>query len=172
MRNTDRKIRTITIAAMFTALTAVATMMIQIPTPSKGYVNLGDCIVNISAWMLGPVYGAAAGGIGSALADILTGYFIYAPATLIIKALMAVVSYYVFNAVNKRSKTLVSRIIAASAAEFVMVFGYLLYEAVIYHSASIFITGIPGNIAQSVMGVVGSVAVYELVLKHIPKIAR
>lgn len=40
----------------------------------QGYVNLGDCAVLISAWMLGPLYGGAAAGIGSALADLLSGY--------------------------------------------------------------------------------------------------
>lgn len=172
MSNTDKKIRLLTVTALLTALTAVSTILIQIPTPTKGYVNLGDCLVNISAWMLGPVYGAAAGGIGSAIADIISGYFIYAPATLIIKALMAVVSFFVFSAVNKHSKTLTARIIAAVSAEIVMSLGYTLYEAFLYHSPSVFITGIPGNIAQSVMGVIGSVAVYELVLKHIPRTAR
>lgn len=85
----SKKIKTMTLAALLAAFACVATMLIQVPTPTKGYVNLGDCIVNISAWLLGPVYGAAAAGIGSAMADVISGYIVYAPATLIIKGLMA-----------------------------------------------------------------------------------
>lgn len=48
----------------------------------QGYVNLGDCAVLMSAWVLGPLYGGAAAGIGSALADLLSGYAHYVPAPL------------------------------------------------------------------------------------------
>ena len=53
--------------ALFMALCCVATMVIQIPSPTQGYVNLGDCVVLLSGWLLGPWYGIAAAGIGSAL---------------------------------------------------------------------------------------------------------
>lgn len=55
----------------------------------NGFVNLGDCFVLLSGWLLGPWWGGAAGGIGSMLADLLLGYGHYAPGTLIIKGLMA-----------------------------------------------------------------------------------
>ena len=61
------KLRTLILAAMFAALTCVATMIIHIPSPIGGYFNLGDCMVLLSAFVLGPVWGTAAGGIGSAL---------------------------------------------------------------------------------------------------------
>ena len=82
------KLRTLILAAMFAALTCVATMIIHIPSPIGGYFNLGDCMVLLSAFVLGPVWGTAAGGIGSALADVICGYFVYAPGTLVIKALV------------------------------------------------------------------------------------
>ena len=162
------KIKMMTLSALLAAFTAVATIMIQIPTPTKGYVNLGDCVVNIAGWILGPLYGAAAAGIGSSLADIISGYTMYAPVTLIIKALMAAASFFTFRAVNKRFSNTVSRIIAASAAELIMVFGYTMFEVIIYHSWSYVLIGTAGNIAQSVMGIISSVAVYELVIKKIP----
>ncbi len=162
------KIKMMTLSALLAAFTAVATIMIQIPTPTKGYVNLGDCVVNIAGWILGPLYGAAAAGIGSSLADIISGYTMYAPVTLIIKSLMAAASFFTFRAVKKRFSNTVSRIIAASAAELIMVFGYTMFEVIIYHSWSYVLIGTAGNIAQSVMGIISSVAVYELVIKKIP----
>ena len=50
----------------------------------QGYVNLGDCAVPLSAWILGPVYGGVAAGVGSMLADLLSGYAHYAPGTFLI----------------------------------------------------------------------------------------
>ena len=60
----DKKIRKLVLAALLAALVCVATMVVQIPSPMQGYVNLGDCFVLLSGWLLGPWYGFAAGGIG------------------------------------------------------------------------------------------------------------
>ena len=63
--------------ALFAALACVATMSIRIPTPGTGgYIHPGDAIVILAGIILGPVYGMLAGGIGSALSDLIGGYFI------------------------------------------------------------------------------------------------
>ena len=59
-------------SALFAALCTAMTLVIQVPSPVSGYVNLGDCGVLLSAWVLGPWYGGAAAGIGSMLADIFS----------------------------------------------------------------------------------------------------
>ncbi|CBL34364.1 Protein of unknown function (DUF1393) [[Eubacterium] siraeum V10Sc8a] len=53
-------------AAVLAALTCVATMVVQIPMPLKGYVNLGDVMVLTSVWLIGSPWGVAA-----------AGYFVY-----------------------------------------------------------------------------------------------
>ena len=92
------------LTAMLMALTMVATMFIRIPLP-MGYVNLGDVFVLISVFILGPVYGTVAAGVGSGLADMF-GYITYAPGTLIIKSAMALVAWVIyallFKATNKK----------------------------------------------------------------------
>ena len=85
----DMKIRKMVLAALMAALTYVATMVVQIPSPMQGFVNLGDCCVLLSGWILGPWWGGAAAGIGSMLTDLLNGYAHYAPGTLVIKFCMA-----------------------------------------------------------------------------------
>lgn len=76
------------LAGIFTALVCVATMIFTIYVPStKGFFNIGETMVYTSALIAGPLVGALAGGIGSMLADLLLGYYYYAPATLVIKAL-------------------------------------------------------------------------------------
>lgn len=166
----NKKLRILTRAALLAAFTCTATILIRIPTPTKGYVNLGDCLVNVSAWLLGPFYGSAAAGIGSALADVTSGYIVYAPATLIIKGLMAAASFGVFAALSKKLRSsVVSRIIAAASAEVIMVVGYAAFEAVMYGSIATAILGVGANIAQGIMGIVSSVVIYEAVIKKLPR---
>ena len=100
---TDSKIRKLVLSALMAALCTVMTMVIQVPSPMQGYVNLGDCAVLISAWMLGPLYGGAAAGIGSALADLLSGYAHYVPGTFAIKFLMAAAAALILRAMTKKT---------------------------------------------------------------------
>ncbi len=74
-------------AAVFTALVCVATMFFSVYVPAtRGFFNIGESMVFLSALLFGPFVGAFAGGVGSMLADLFLGYYYYAPATLIIKA--------------------------------------------------------------------------------------
>ena len=44
----DKKVQKLVVSALMAALTYVATMVVQIPSPMNGYVNLGDCFVLLS----------------------------------------------------------------------------------------------------------------------------
>ena len=70
----NKKTKQLVMAALMASLACVATMIIKIPTPLKGYVNLGDCVVLLCGSMLSPVYAFLAAAIGSALAAF-AGYF-------------------------------------------------------------------------------------------------
>ena len=155
--------RAMVMTALFAALGYVATRILQIPTPSGGYVNLGDTVVILGAYLLGPVYGAVAGGIGPALADLLSGYAIYVPATLVIKAVMALLAALVYRALGKKTWSMV---VCAVAAEAVMIVGYWLFETVLAAAAgegSFMVclaacgaAGIPGNLVQAAFGIAAS----------------
>lgn len=152
-----KKLTLIAAAAVLAALTCVATMVVQIPMPlTKGYVNLGDVLVLTSAWILGSPWGIAAAGIGSAMADLLTGYAYYAPATLIIKALMAVAAFYIAKGFMNGSyaKSLVGKIIGGVVAEIIMVAGYYLYAVILYGDPIAAASSIFGNAIQGVIGLV------------------
>ncbi len=141
------------ITSMFTALTAIATIVVQIPIPI-GYVNLGDMFVLMSAFILGAGYGALAAGIGSCVADIIVGYAIYAPATFIIKACMAIVASVVFKVLSKKIKVnVITMIIAGIIAELLMVVGYFFYESIILGYSWAAIYSIPGNLIQGAVGI-------------------
>lgn len=152
------KMQKLAISALLTAIVCVATFVIKIPSPAtNGYFNLGDCFVLLSGWLLGPVYGALAAGIGSALADVFSGYVQYAPATFIIKSLMAVAVYYSAKAVNK--KPLIGKIIGGIAAEAIMVLGYFGYEAIILGYGYAAAGSILSNVMQGIVGFISGIAV-------------
>ena len=85
----NASLRKIIFAALMAALTTVATMIIRIPTPTQGYIHLGDGMVLLCGALLGPGLGALAAGIGSMLSDrvvlsgipaeavMVIGYFLY-----------------------------------------------------------------------------------------------
>lgn len=157
------KIRNLVTAALFSAIICVATFVVKIPSPAtNGYFNLGDCFVILSGLLLSPVYGALAAGIGSALADVLSGYAQYAPATFVIKALMALSVYMIMKVIPKSKKTL-AVICSGIAAEAIMVLGYFAYEAVILKYGLAAAGSIFSNVMQGLVGIAASTAVYTVI---------
>lgn len=153
------------LCAMFTALTCIATMVIQIKTPLGGYVNLGDCMVLASAWFLGPWYGMFAAGVGSMLSDLLFGYMTYVPATFVIKALMALVACIIVSKRNQKNETFFY-VLSAFAAEIIMIGGYFLFEWIFIAKSLVpALGGIPGNCVQGIFGIVLSVILAKLLKK-------
>ena len=168
MKN-DKKIRSIVMTSALTALICVATMLIQIPVPvTGGYVNLGDGFIVAGTFMLGMPYAAIAGAVGSALADLLTGYAIYVPGTFVIKGLMAVVAFCSYKAVLKARThaKFAARATGAFAAEFVMAAGYFCYSIILLggNVTGAFLT-IPGNLVQGIFGVISGVIMSTAVAK-------
>ncbi len=93
---------TLAMAIVFTALVAAATMVLSIYFPlTRGYFNLGETMVYLSALIGGPFVGAFAGGVGSALADILLGYTAFAPGTLVIKAAEGAVAALLYRRLRR-----------------------------------------------------------------------
>ena len=154
----NKNVKKIVMASLMAALCCVATMIIKIPTPLKGYLNLGDAIVLLSGWLLSPGYGFLAAGIGSALADVFSGYMVYAPATFVIKGVMALVTYYCFK--YKKDGRL-PRLISGSLAEFVMVFGYFIFESCLYGVVPS-LANIPANAIQGVAGLLIGIRIMKI----------
>lgn len=168
---THKKLHRLVLAALMAALTCVATNIV-IPVPMvHGYVNLGDCMVLLSAFLLGPAYGAAAAGIGSALADVFLGYLSYAPGTLLIKALMAVAAGLIYRTMNKRTGTVIASLVGAVAAELIMIGGYFLYEALLLGYGVAAASSIPGNALQGIAGLMFGCALSQAI-SRIPAIRR
>jgi uncharacterized membrane protein len=92
------RVTRIAYGAVFAALVAAATTVLNVSIPStKGYFNLGDMMVYTAAILTGPFVGGLAGGVGSALSDTYLTYFSYAPGTLVIKGLEGLIVGYLFK---------------------------------------------------------------------------
>lgn len=161
----QKKLQILATSALLTAIVCVATMVVKIPSPAtNGYFNLGDCFVLLSGFVLGPVYGALAAGLGSALADLLSGYAQYALPTFIIKSLMAVAAYFVLKALSR--KPLTGKILGGIAAEAIMVLGYFGYEAVVLGYGIAAAGSIFSNVLQGIVGIIAGVAVTTAIEKN------
>lgn len=152
--------RLLALTGLFAALGCVGTMVLQVPSPTGGYMNLGDAVVILGAWLLGPVYGAVAGGVGPAMADLLSGYAVYVPATLVIKAVMALTAALLYRALKRRGLLL-----CAAAAEVPMVLGYWLFDGLLAAASgggalglclTASAAGIPSNLVQAAFGAAAS----------------
>lgn len=146
--------------AMLAALVFAATYTVKIPSPTNGYVNLGDCFVLVSGWLLGPWYGAAAGGIGSALSDLLGGYVYYVPGTLVIKAADAFVAAVLYRALRKHLRGMV---VSGVAGELIMVAGYFCFSSLILGKGLAAALSIPGNLVQGAVGIGAGILIMQVV---------
>ncbi len=140
--------------ALFAGMIFVATMMLSVPLPGSGYGNFGDVFVITAAFFLGPGWGFAAAAIGSALADIVLGFALYAPATFVIKGCMALVFAFLCRSVRPRGWFVFSALLSES----VMIGGYFFFECLLYSTGAA-LANIPGNLAQGAFGLLLSSAI-------------
>lgn len=159
--NTINKTRKLVFSALLAALTCVATMIIKIPSPLHGYINLGDSVVLLSGWLLGPVYGFGAAAVGSALADVFAGYGVYAPATFIIKGLVALVAFGLNKATKKQTLGL---LVSAVVAELVMIGGYYIFEGFMYGFGASLVNVLPNGV-QAVAGIIVGIILVKIFKK-------
>lgn len=148
-------------AALGIALVFICTVFVNVRLPvaaNGGLIHLGNVPLFIIAILYGRWLGALAGGIGMALFDVVGGWFLWAPCTLIIVGLMG----YIVGAICEKNQTLTAYVLALVVACIIKVVGYYGAEAIIYGNWLIPMTSIPGNLIQ--IGV-ASVIVLPVVLK-------
>lgn len=121
------KTKNLVLSALFAAMIFVTTAFVKVPLAATGYVHLGDTFVFLACVYLPLPYAVCASGVGSALADVVSGFVPYAPVTLVVKCVMALLFALCFN---RRKNWL--NIVGAVVATAWMALGYFIYEAVLY----------------------------------------
>ena len=130
-------------SGIFSALVFVITAYLHIPT-YNGYVHCGDGFIFIAACILPMPYSIIVGALGAMLADLLTGFVIWAPGSMIIKGLLAIL----FTC--KSNKIITKRnLIMLLPAALISAVGYYLYEALITGSFIASLAGIPASLVQA-----------------------
>ena len=162
-KSADRKTEQLVVTALMMCLILVGTIVFRIPIPmTQGYVHLGDAMIFLGVLLLGKKSGATAAGLGSAMADVLGGFAVWAPWTLVIKAAMAYSAGALIDHSRSGGKSLSRGAAAAAMAVggLIMTAGYYVAEGIMYGSWGAALIGIPWNIGQFVVGIVLSVAIY------------
>ncbi len=123
----------VVLLAVLTALTTVATIVIAIPFPtSSGFLNFGDALVMLSGFLLGPLGGFFAGGVGSAMGDVTLGYLQFAPITFVVKGCEGMIVGFASRQVGMINRLTKLDIVGLVAASLVMMFGYFIGEIFLF----------------------------------------
>lgn len=158
----------VVVSAVMAALVCVATIVVQIPNPAtRGYINIGDAMIFVSALVFGTFVGGIAGGIGSALADVIGGYGVYAPFTFIVKGLEGVLAGLIAD-----RKSVSRDLVAVAMAGCEMVLGYFLVEFYLLQFGWAALTEVPGNVFQIVAGGVIGIPVASILRRRLPALLK
>jgi uncharacterized membrane protein len=155
----------IAVAGLMTALVYVATRSIQIALPTGGYLNFGDTMIMFTSMLFGPVVGAFAGGVGSALADATSPYAGWAPITLVVKGLEGLIVGYLARRNGNTGKLILAGVLGGSE----MVLGYFLFEIPLL-GYGLALEEIPPNILQAVTGILVGAGLAVAVKKRYPEV--
>ena len=143
----NRSAAFVVVIGVLTGVIAVLTLVPRVPiAPTRGYIHLGDVGVYFAAFAFGPVIGMLAGGLGTALADVLGGYAHWAPASFVFHGAQGLLAGYLALRGTRRMQLL-----GWLAGAVVVVLGYFGVGAVLYGVGPA-LTEVPLNITQVAVG--------------------
>ncbi|MBN1123158.1 MAG: ECF transporter S component [Anaerolineae bacterium] len=161
--------RTLAITAVMTALVWGLTMVHVAITPAVGYVHLGDIVIYLASFAFGPWVGLIAGGLGTGLADIVSGYASFAPLSLVVHGLQGFVAGWIAYRKPNAGRLALGVIIGG----LILVSGYFAGEALIaiYGGPVVAASEVPFNAVQAGFGALGAV-VYAAVARAYPRLRQ
>ncbi|EGA91280.1 hypothetical protein GPDM_00385 [Planococcus donghaensis MPA1U2] len=158
------------LSSMAIALVFVATLLLNIRLPiaaNGGLVHLGTAMLFIIAILFGPKKGLIAGAIGMGLFDLVSGWTLWAPITIIARGLQGYLVGKIAWSGNRTGNSTSFNILAAVVSMPLMIAIYYIGEAIIFSSWVIPAASIPGNIVQNVVGLIIAIPV-AIALKKTP----
>jgi uncharacterized membrane protein len=159
--------RVLAVTAVMTAIVFVLTRMVQVPTPAKGYIHLGDAGIFFSALAFGPWVGAVSGGLGTALADITSGY----PQWAIFSFLIHGAQGWVVGWTSRRWEGVPGLILSAVVGGVIVVVGYL-GAGILLSGVGAALAELPLNVIQVTVGAVVGVPLYAAVRRAYPPLVN
>lgn len=137
----------VVVTGVLTGVIAVLTLVVRVPiAPTRGYIHLGDVGVYFAAFAFGPVIGLLAGGLGTALADILGGYAQWAFFSLVIHGAQGLAAGLLAQS-DRRAGQLLGWAVGAV----IVVVGYFLVGTAFYGAGPAW-AEVPMNLIQVAVG--------------------
>ena len=158
------------ITAMLIALVFVSTVFINIKLPisaNGGLVHLGTAMLFIASILFGPKKGAIAGAIGMGLFDLMGGWALWAPITILARGLQGYIVGKIAWANGRKGDSIAFNITAAIISIPFMVAIYYIGEGILYANWIAPLASIPGDLVQNVLGILIAIPVC-VVLKKVP----
>ncbi|WP_320128093.1 ECF transporter S component [uncultured Sphaerochaeta sp.] len=159
----------IAVVAVLTAVVVVFTMIVRIPT-AKGYLNLCDVAICFTAFTFGPWTAFIAAGLGTALADLISGYAQWAPISFVVHGLEGLLVALIVGQQAGRVIPFFKKVLAGLVCMATVSIGYFLLSAIFISGFSVAAAEIPGNLIQSGVGAVLGLAVSYAVQRAYPPV--
>lgn len=150
------------ITAMLAALVFVSTFFLNIKLPiaaNGGLVHLGTAMLFIASILFGPKKGALAGAIGMGIFDIVGGWLVWAPITIVSRGLQGYIVGKIAWSKGRKGNSIALNLIATIVSMPFMIAVYYIGEGILYGNWIAPLASIPGDVLQNVLGVIIAVPV-------------
>ncbi|WP_428908127.1 ECF transporter S component [Niallia sp. Krafla_26] len=165
-----QKTHDLIMTAMLVALVFLATFFLNIKLPisvNGGLVHLGTAMLFIASILFGPKKGALAGAIGMGLFDLVGGWVIWAPITIVARGLQGYIVGKIAWSKGRKGSSLALNIAATLISTPVMIAIYYFGEVILYGNWIVPLTSIPGDLLASAIGMIVALPVC-VALKKVP----
>ncbi|SOC21955.1 uncharacterized membrane protein [Ureibacillus xyleni] len=157
------------ITAMLVALVFVSTVFLNIKLPitaNGGLVHLGTAMLFIASILFGPKKGALAGALGMGLFDVVGGWMLWAPITIVARGLQGYIVGKIAWSNDRKGNSIALNVTATIISIPFMVAVYYIGEGILYGNWIAPLASIPGDLVQNVLGIIIAIPVC-IVLKKV-----
>lgn len=165
--NKEKHALKVAVVAVLTAVVVVFTLVIRIPT-TKGYLNLCDVAICFIAFTFGPVSAFLAAGLGTAIADLISGYAQWAPISFVVHGIEGLLIALI---VRKQPLSKMRTLLAAIGCVLTVSLGYFVLSALFISTVAVAAAEIPPNMIQAGVGVVFGLALSKAIKRAYPPVS-
>ena len=162
----ERSALSVALIGILTAVVVVFTLVVRIPT-TKGYLNLCDVAICFIAFTFGPVTALLSAGLGTAIADLVSGYAQWAPISFVVHGLEGLLIALV---VRSNPNSIIRIILGALVCILTVSLGYFALSALFISTVAVAAAEIPANMVQAGVGVVLGLALSKAIKRAYPPV--
>ena len=153
--------------AVLIALVAVFTLLPRVPIPATGgYANLSSVAITFTGLVFGPFVGAIAGGVGTAIADLLGGFLPFAPLSLLAHGLEG----FLIGWLGYRQHSVSRMLLAWFIGSLAMMATYFVGESLFFTGPAAALAEVPFNAFQAALGAIVGIPLVLAVRRAYPAI--